>query len=184
MLKQLSDRLGRVERFMAGFCAVLITALIVFNVITRAMNQAVFWVDEIAIFVMVWMVFFAMAVLLKERKAVAVTVLVDMLPSGMRRGVGVFIDLVVLLFGVLLLVFSWQWYAPLDLINAGFDFSQFSAKTMNFMYQDRANTLALQKYWVWLIVPWFALSVCLHTLVNLLDDPRGHHMDKTPEGTP
>ena len=184
MLKQLSDRLSRVERFLAGFCAVLITALIVFNVITRAMNQAVFWVDEIAIFVMVWMVFFSMAVLLKERKAVAVTVLVDMLPPGMRRGVGVFIDLVVLLFGVLLLVFSWQWYAPLDLINAGFDFGQFSAKTMNFMYQDRANTLALQKYWVWFIVPWFALSVCLHTLVNLINDPRGHHMDTSPEGAP
>ena len=184
MLKQLSDRLSRVERFLAGFCAVLITALIVFNVITRAMNQAVFWVDEIAIFIMVWMVFLSMAVLLKDRQAVAVTVLVDMLPPAMRRAVGVFIDLVVLAFAVLLVVFSWQWYAPLDLAGAGFDFSAFSAKTMNFMYQDRANTLALKKFWVWLIVPWFALSVCLHTLVNLLDDPRGHHMDKSPEATP
>ena len=181
MLKKLSDRLSRVERFLAGLCAVLITALIVFNVVTRAMNQAVFWVDEVAIFVMVWMVFLSMSVLLKERQAVAVSVLVDIFPAHLRRIVGVFIDLIVLAFALLLLLFCWQWYAPLDLISVGFDLGQFSAKTMNFMYQDRANTLALQRYWVWLIVPWFGLSVFLHTLVNLLEDPRGHHMDKTPE---
>ena len=183
MLKQLSDRLCRFERFLAGLGAVLITALIVFNVITRSMNQAVFWVDEMAIFVMVWMVFLSMAVLLKERQAVAVTVIVDMMPQQLRRVVGVLIDIVVLVFAVLLVVFSWQWYGPLDLVNANFDLAAFSAKTMNFMYQDRANTLPLQKFWVWLIVPWFALSVGFHTIVNLLEDPRGHHMDKTSGAT-
>ena len=181
MLKQLSERLCRFERFLAGLGAVLITALIVFNVITRSMNQAVFWVDEMAIFVMVWMVFLSMAVLLKERKAVAVTVIVDMMPQTLRRITGVFIDVMVLVFAVLLVIFSWQWYAPLDLAAANYDLAAFSAKTMNFMYQDRANTLDLQKFWVWLIVPWFAISVCFHTIVNLLDDPRGRHMDKTSE---
>jgi TRAP-type C4-dicarboxylate transport system permease small subunit len=181
MLQQLSRALSRAEQWAAGFLALLITALIVFNVVTRALNQAVFWVDEMAIYAMVWMLFLAMAVLLKRRQAVAVTVLVDALPSGMRRVVGVFIDLCVLAFALLLLVFSWNWYAPLELARNGFDLDAFSAETMNFMYQERASTLPLKKFWVWLIVPYFGFSVALHTLANLLSDPRGHHMNSPGE---
>lgn len=179
MLQRISRSLCRLEQQAAGLCALLITALIILNVSTRAMNQAVFWLDEAAIFVMVWMLFLAMSVLLKQRQAVAVTVLVDLLPPAMRRMLGVVIDLLVLLFAVLLLAFCWNWYTPLDLLRHGFDMEAFSAATMNFMYQSRANTLPLHKFWVWLIVPYFALSVCLHSLANLLADPSGRHMDKT-----
>jgi C4-dicarboxylate transporter, DctQ subunit len=179
VLQRLSQRLSRVEQVAAGSCALLITVLIVFNVVTRAMNQSVFWVDEAAVLIMVWMLFLSMAVLIKQRQAVSVTVLVDHLPPSARRAIGVFIDLCVLLFALLLLAFSWKWYAPFDLARHDFDVAAFSAETMNFMYQERASTLPLHKFWIWLIVPYFASSVALHTLANLWADPFGRHMDNT-----
>ncbi|HCP77506.1 MAG: C4-dicarboxylate ABC transporter permease [Pusillimonas sp.] len=179
MLHRFSTRLAQIELGLAGFFALLVTVLIIYNVITRAMDNSQFWVDEAAIFAMIWMLFLGTSVLLKQRKAVAVTALVDVLPRRWRRIVGVFVDLSVLLFGVLLLVFCWKWYAPLDMIQAGFDKDAFSAETFNFMYQEKAVTLPMYKFWAWLIVPYFALSLCFHTLVNLINDPRGHYMDES-----
>lgn len=178
MLGRFSDWYSRQERRAAGLLALVITALIVFNVVTRAMSQAVFWVDEVAVFLMVWMLFLAMAVLLKERRAVAVTVIVDQFPPGLRRMVGVLIDWVVLGFGVALLVICWRWYQPLELLRVGFDLDAFSAQTMNFIYQDTASTLPLPKFWVWLVIPYFGCSVVLHALANILSDPRGSHMNR------
>ncbi len=176
MLGMFSDWYSQQEKRAAGLLALVITVLIVFNVVTRALNQAVFWVDEVAIFLMVWMLFLAMAVLLKERRAVAVTVIVDQLPQGLRRIVGVLIDWVVLCFAVALLVICWRWYQPFELARAGFDFEVFSAETMNFIYQDAATTLPLPKFWVWLVIPYFGFSVLLHTVANIISDPRGSHM--------
>ena len=58
-------------------------------------------------------------------------------------------------------------------------FLEISAETFNFMYQEKAVTLPMYKFWAWLIVPYFALSLCFHTLVNLINDPRGHYMDQS-----
>lgn len=180
-LARWSERLSRIELTVAGGCALAVTLLIVLNVVTRALNLALFWVDEVAIYVMVWMVFLGTAVTLKRRQALMVTVLVDYLPGGLRRVVGVFIDLSVLLFALLLIVFAWNWYSPIELARHGFDLGEFSAETMNFMYQERASTFSLSKFWVWLIVPYFGLSVAFHTVANLWNDPSGRYMTEQAE---
>lgn len=180
-LARWSERLSRLELTVAGVCASAVTLLIVLNVVTRALNLALFWVDETAIYIMVWMVFLGTAVTLKRRQALMVTVLVDYLPAGLRRAVGVFIDLSVLLFALLLIAFAWNWYSPLELARHGFDVAEFSAETMNFMYQERASTFSLPKFWVWLIVPYFGLSVAFHTLANLWRDPGGRYMNEQTE---
>ena len=167
----------RQERRAAGTLAFIIMTLIVVNVVTRFMNRALFWIDEVAVFLMIWMLFLATAVLLKDRKAVAVTVLVDLLPGSLRQVVGVLVDWVVLTFGVLLLVLCWRWYQPLALWQAGFDVETFSEATMNFIYQDMASTLPLARFWVWLVVPYFSCSIILHSLANILSDPTGRYMN-------
>lgn len=177
MLQRLSHQLARVEETVAGLGALIVTALIVFNVVTRAMNQAVYWIDEAAVFVMIWMMFLATSVLIQRRAAVAVTVLVDFFPKPLRRVMGVVIDWLVLAFGVLLLVFCWNWFDPVALMRHGWDTTAFSGETMNFIYQEKPNTLPMAKFWVWLIVPYFALSVVIHMLANIVSDPVGRHMD-------
>lgn len=182
VLQRFSDGLSRLELKLAGVGAAVVMALIVLNVVTRAVNMSLFWVDEAAIYAMVWMIFLATAVTLKRREALSVTVLVDYFPARLRAVVGVIIDLAVLLFAVLVLVFAWKWYAPLDLFRSGFDLAEFSAETMNFMYQEHANTFGLSKFWVWLIIPYFGFSVGVHALANLCADPRGHYMNAPQEG--
>lgn len=178
MLQRLSHYWSRAEAALAGLGALLVTGLIIFNVFSRAMNKAVYWVDEAAVFIMIWMMFLATSVLLKRRGAVAVTVLVDFLPAQARRAVGMLIDWSVLIFGFLLLIFCWNWFDPLNLWRQGWDFDAFAGETMNFIYQEKPNTLPFPKFWVWLIVPFFALSVVIHMLANIVADPFGRYMDK------
>ena len=168
MLTKLSSLLATFERCAAIFCTAAITLLIIMNVVTRALNHALYWVDEAAIYAMVWMLFFSIALLLKRREAVSVTIVYDLVPLHFKKIIGRIVDWSVLVFSVFLIAFSWLWYQPLELIKAGFDFSVFSAETMNFIYQDKANTLAIKKFWVWLIIPYFAFSVFIHALSNVL----------------
>lgn len=179
MLQRISDGWSRAEAALAGLGALVVTGLIMFNVISRALNMAVYWVDEAAIYVMIWMTFFATSVLLKRRGAVAVTVMVDFLPQSARRVVGMLIDWSVLAFGALLFYFCWGWFDLPALWRSGWDVDAFAAETMNFIYQEKPNTLPMAKFWVWLIVPVFALSVVVHALANIVSDPRGRYMDAT-----
>lgn len=177
MLRAISNTLTTFERYGAIFCVALVTILIGLNVVTRALNQALFWVDEIAIYAMVWMLFLTTAFLLKRRQAVAVTIVVDLAPTAVNKVINKIVDVVVLLFSILLIVFSFYWYQPFDLFLAGFDFDKFSSNTFNFIYTERGNTIPINKFWIWIIMPYFALSVFIHSLVNLL------YSDSTQETT-
>ena len=61
---------------------------------------------------------------------------------------------------------------PLALARSGFDVRAFQGETFNFIYAENTSTLGIKKFWVWLILPWFALSLTLHGLVNLLEGLR------------
>ncbi len=175
-LKKLSNYLASFELAFAGFLVALMTILIVINVVTRALNHALFWVDEAAIFVMVWAVFLGSIVLMKRRQMVAVTLIKDWLPPSLKQLYGVIYDLSILVFAILLLVFSWIWYQPYDLWLHNFDVMEFSASSMNFIYQEISNTLRWPKYVVWWIIPYMGLSCLFHSAVNLLNDPTGKYV--------
>ncbi len=49
----------------------------------------------------------------------------------------------------------------------GFDTQAFQGQTFNFIYAENTSTLGIKKFWAWLIVPWFALSLSLHGVANL-----------------
>lgn len=166
-LLRASKGLARIEAWAAACCALLVTLLILFNVFTRAANNAVFWVDEAAIYAMVWMTFLVASVSLARRDAVAVTLLTDILPRRAREAVMLFVDVTVLVFALMLLILSWRWFDPLRFGGHGFDSAAFSMESMNFIYQERTSTLPLLKWWVWLIIPLFALGSTLHAVANL-----------------
>ena len=82
--------------------------------------------------------------------------------------VGVAVDAMVLLFALLLVWLCWRWYQPLTLAQTGFDTRAFQGQTFNFIYAENTSTLGIKKFWAWLIVPWFALSLSLHGVSNLV----------------
>jgi TRAP-type C4-dicarboxylate transport system permease small subunit len=173
MLYRFSAWWARCEVALAAFCAMLVTLLILVNVVTRAANSAIFWIDEAAIYTMIWMTFLAASAAVHHKSSVSVSILVDLLP---RNGLSIarfLVDLVVLTFAVMNIWFCWIWFNPAGFWASGFDIEIFQGETFNFIYAEPTNTLGIGKAWVWMIMPIFALGFCLHAISNVAHSSSG-----------
>ena len=170
-LSGLSNAVVRVEQYLISFLVAALVLLILLNIVTRAAGAAIFWVDELAIYTMVWMAFVGASVMLRLRLAVAVTLVTDLLPPHIRRIVHRLVDAILLFFAAMLLVLCWQWYDPVGLVRSGFDFDAFALETFKFIYTEPTNTIGIQKFWIWLAVPLMALTMTVHALANLIEGP-------------
>ena len=171
MLTGLSSHLARLERLLLVALLALLVALILFNVVTRAADMAIYWVDELAIYTMIWLVFVGASHALRARRHVQVTLLTHLLSERLRRPVAVGIDVLVCLFCVFSLWLAWIWYDPAALAAAGFDREVFTSRTFNFIYEEPTSTIGLRKLWIWLVMPWFALTASVHAGANVIGDP-------------
>ncbi|MEB8386130.1 TRAP transporter small permease subunit [Rhodobacteraceae bacterium KMM 6894] len=167
MLYRISHHWARLEMAAAACLAAAITGLILLNVITRAFNNAIFWVDEAAIYAMAWMTFLAASAAVHFGHSVAVTILTDALAPRAARAAKLFVDLVVLIFALFMLWLCWRWFLPLDLMRAGFDTLAFQGETFNFIYAEPTLTLGIPKVWVWVVMWLFAGGMTLHAVANL-----------------
>ena len=77
---------------------------------------------------------------------------------------------IVLLFGLTLLWLCVLWLDPVGLARAGFDARELAAKTFNFIYTERTQTLNWPVWALYMIMPVFALSMMVHSAANLLED--------------
>ncbi|WP_170776239.1 TRAP transporter small permease [Ruegeria conchae] len=168
MLYRLSAAWARVELWCAAGLAVCVTLLILLNVVTRTAGNALFWVDELAIYAMVWMTFLGASAALHHRNSVSITLVVDLVPPRIRAIIGKVVDLVVFVFAAAMLYFCWRWFLPLDIARAGFDTVAFQGNTFNFIYAEPTLTLGLPKYLFWLVMWLFALGATLHSTMHLL----------------
>ena len=140
--------------------------------------------DELAILTMVWLAMIGMSLTLKTRDAVAVTMLIDVVPPLLMKAMKVLVDLLVLIFGITLLVLCYHWFDPLTLMRLDFDTREFSGKTFNFMYEDTTAALGVAKFWFWLIVPLVAFATSVHALSNLLETLATPAIEKAPQSLP
>lgn len=170
-LSRASDAVLSVEKSLITGLAAVLVLLILLNIITRAAGAAIFWVDELAIYTMIWMALIGASAMLRMRKGVAVTLITDFLPRSFQRAVARLVDAILLFFAITLLVLCWQWYDPAALVRSGFDFDQFAATTFKFIYSEPTNTIGIAKFWVWLGVPLMAVAMTVHALANLLEGP-------------
>jgi TRAP-type C4-dicarboxylate transport system permease small subunit len=167
MLARISSAWATFELTLAALLAVAVSALILLNVVTRSLGAAIYWVDELAIYCMVWMAFLAASAALHYGNSVAVTLFRDILPERPKRLLIKFVDLVVLIFALAMLWFCWLWYRPDALIRAGFDIQRFQGATFNFIYSEPTTTLGIPKFWVWLVMWFFSFGAFVHSLHNL-----------------
>jgi len=72
-LNVLSAKLALVERWLLIVLALAVTLLILLNVVTRSVNQAIYWVDEAAIYAMIWLVMIGASYSFRTREGIAVT---------------------------------------------------------------------------------------------------------------
>ncbi len=168
MLRSISAFWAKIEMYCASVFAGLITLLILLNVVTRAFNTSIYWVDEAAIYAMAWMAFLAASSATHYGHSVAVTIVTDYLPRKPALIFAKFVDVCVLVFAVMMVWFCWRWFLPLEFAKAGFDPETFQSNTFNFIYAEPTLTLGIKKAWVWLIMWIFSIGLLLHAVSNLL----------------
>ena len=168
MLHKASALWARIELFVAAFLAASITLLILLNVVTRAFGQAIYWVDEAAIYAMAWMTFLAGSAAVHYGNSVAVTLLETSLgPSALGAASSPsFKDLCVLVFALRHWSGSsgagtcrWNWCRLTSTCAA------FQGSTFNFIYSEPTTTLPFRKWIVWLVMWSFAFGFsCCNSL--------------------
>lgn len=172
MLFRVSAAWARIELGCAAFLAICVTVLILLNVVTRTAGNALFWVDELAIYAMVWMTFLGASAALHHRSSVSITILTDAVPDRLRRIIVKLVDVIVFAFAIAMLWFCWRWFLPLDFASAGFDRIAFQGSTFNFIYSEPTLTLGLPKYLFWLVMWLFALGAVLHSTMHVFAAPK------------
>ena len=143
MLKKLSISLANFEILLGALLAGIVTLLIILNVISRAIGQSLYWVDELAIYCMVWMTLLTTSAILKKRGAITVTLLLDSLPVNLRKYADIIVDLIVFIFAVALLGLTINWLDIWNFIKVGFVVEQFQSNTFNFVYRYQYTHLLI-----------------------------------------
>ncbi|UYV39438.1 TRAP transporter small permease subunit [Rhodobacteraceae bacterium D3-12] len=165
-LLRLSGAIARLETFAIGALMVSIFALLMLNVVSRAVGAPVIWVDEAAVFLMIWVALFGASLALAKREHLAVTLVSDTFGVRARRLLSVIVDALLFVFFVLFAIILWRWFDPITLWQAG-SVVAFSRETFNFLYQEPTVTLGVHKVWFWLILPVFCLSGLVHCAAQL-----------------
>jgi len=167
-LHAVSAAIAKAELAVACAFGLLIALLILLNVATRTAGTSIFWVDEAAIASMVWMALLGASASIHYRTSVAVTLVPDSLSPRAAFVAGKLVDALVLAFFAILLVLTFRWFDPITFATNGFSKEDFSAATFNFIYAETTTTLGFPKYWLWLVMPIFAIGAIIHALANLL----------------
>lgn len=168
MLHRFSALWARIEMTLAAVLAAGVTLLILYNVTTRSMGNAIYWVDETAIYVMVWMAFLAASAAVQRRDSIAVTIFADTLEGRRAQALRLGVDLVILCFAMAMAWLVWIWFDLPSLAAADWERRAFQRATFNFIYSEPTLTLGWPKWIVWLIMPIFAFGLLLHSLSNTI----------------
>lgn len=166
----LSGGLLRVEHRAIQALMFLLSALILLNVVTRYTGYPIYWIDESAVYSVVWLTFIGASAMTRMRLDFAVTMLTERFSE---RGAAIFrviATLGVVLFGISLGVMCWLWLDPVGIAQAGFDAKEYAGQSFNFIYTERTQTLNWPTWVIYLIMPVFAVSMTLHALANLFED--------------
>ncbi|GAP35643.1 TRAP transporter small permease [Piscinibacter sakaiensis] len=169
----------RVERWLILALMALLMVLILVNVATRYTGMPIYWIDEAAVYSVVWLTFVGGSAMTRLRMDFAVTLLTDKLGAAGARLFRLAAGAGVLLFGLAMLWMCWIWMDPVGIARAGFDAKAFAGTTFNFLYTERTQTLNWPTWLLQTILPLFASTLSLHAAANLVEDlgwqPRRGH---------
>lgn len=174
-----SSAVLRVERWLLLGLMALLMVLILVNVATRYTGMPIYWIDEAAVYSVVWLTFIGGSAMTRLRMDFAVTLLSDRLGPRPARVLKVLAGCGVLFFGIALLAMCWIWMDPLGIARAGFDAREYAAGSFNFLYTERTQTLNWPTWLLQTVLPLFAATLTLHAAANLVEDlgwqPRRRH---------
>lgn len=165
-----SSALLAVERLTLMGLMYLLTGLILANVVTRYSHFPIYWIDESAVYCVVWLTFIGASAMTRLRLDFAVTMMTERLSPRNQKIAKVIATSMVVVFGLSLIATCVLWMDPIGLARAGFDARKLAAETFNFLYTERTQTLNWPTWVLYLTLPIFAVSMTIHGLANLLED--------------
>lgn len=166
----LSQRVLKVEKFLAGSFITVLLTLILVNVVTRFAKMPIYWIDEASILAMVWLGFIGASVMMRLRIDFAVTLLSDHLPQQWVARLRALATALSLGFAIFFAILCWNWMDPVGIISYQFDAKAYAAETFNFLYTERTQTLEWPNWLVNLVLPLFAVTLTIHCAANLVED--------------
>ena len=166
----LSTAVLRAERATLTVLMGLLVLLILLNVVTRYSGTPIYWVDEAAVFTMVWLTFVGASVMTRLRMDFAVGLVSDQLPPGGAKVLKVIATVGVLVFALALVWMCWVWMDPRGIAAAGFNAKDYAEASFNFIYTERTQTLEWPTWVLQLILPIFSLTLTVHAFANLLEE--------------
>lgn len=166
----LSAVLTRIERLALMVLVAAMAGFVLLNVGSRAMGRTLAWADELAVLAMTLAAFVGAALMLRARTDPAVLILHEMGRPALVRGLRILVSLLAAGFGAALIWMCWRWFNLPGLIAADFDVGAFEMTTFNFLYTERTPVMGLSSWRLFLIMPWFAVSITIHALANLAED--------------
>lgn len=158
VLERLSRTLNRwVEYFLCGL-GLGMTLVVAAQVFYRyALNSSLFWSEELARYILIWMTFLGASVAYFRRAHPAVDVLHVRLPPAARRITTIAVHMLsCLLFGIM--------------IRYGWSFA-------SFVHRQISPALALPKWIVYGIMPLSGVILLLHGITFLLNACKGEGID-------
>ncbi|MCR9139738.1 MAG: TRAP transporter small permease subunit [Alphaproteobacteria bacterium] len=168
LILKASDGIARIEAALLKILVAAVLMLLILNVATRAINASLYWVDELAINLMVVFAFVGSSLMFAQRRNFAVTLLTDAVSETSRRWMAVAVQCVNLGFALFLTYACWVWFDPATLARNGFDLELFFENTFNSVYQEVTNTIGVRRLWFFLVMPWFAFTLTIHSAACLL----------------
>ncbi|MFG1331724.1 TRAP transporter small permease [Xanthobacter autotrophicus] len=148
----------------------LVGVLILLNVVTRYTGTPIYWIDESAIYAVVWLSFIGASAMTRLRLDFSVGMLTERLPPLGVKVARAIATAFTVLFGLMLSYMCWLWMDPVGIAAAGFDAKTFAGESFNFLYTERTQTLNWPTWAISLVIPLFAVSLTIHGLANLVED--------------
>lgn len=178
---QLSEVVLAAEKAMVSFLMAMVLILILLNVVTRYAGAPLYWVDEAAVYTMVWLAFVGASALTRLRLDFSVTLLSDRLSEVNARRMKALAGLCSAAFAFALGVMCWRWMDPIGIAGAGFDAKTYAGTSFNFLYTEQTQTLRWPTWTVSIVIPIFAVTMFVHAIANVVEDlglaPARRHSD-------
>jgi TRAP-type C4-dicarboxylate transport system permease small subunit len=169
-LIKISDSILSIERILLMLLVSSILGLMILNVVTRAINISLYWVDETAINLKIMATFIGTNLIFRQRKNFSVSIVLDILPAKYQHSLSMLVQLISLGFAGLLIIVTLKWFDPVTLIASNFDLNVFFKTTYNSIYTEMTSTIGIRRFWFFLIMPWFSCALFIHCLACIAED--------------
>lgn len=149
----LANLLDRIIRIATGILMVILVAIMVAQVFFRyVLNSSLTWSEEVAVYLMIWVVFLGSAILVRRWAHVHIPTLVEICPAGIRIPLILFTRIASV---ACMIVIIW-----------------FGTEAFFGNYHAASFTTGISTKWIKLSIPVGAAFMVLYALIVLVEDIR------------